>query len=139
MKPQRILIIIAVLSLALLSATYFLFFPKTPQSILSPFIPLNNPSSPFLSPEKKAILSQIQTHEISIKDGLLSHPELTIKQHDQVTWENIDQETYQIEGKDWGNVPIPSEKRFTQAFDQKGTFSYSCSLHPSLHGTITVK
>lgn len=96
--------------------------------------------APFaLTPEKKEIISKLETHTVTIQNGSLSPTSLTIKLHDQVKWQNNDNETYQIKGEDWGNVPIESGESFTQAFETAGTFSYSCVLHPELTGTIIVQ
>lgn len=93
---------------------------------------------PTLSPERKAIISKVETHVIVIQNKSFSPQNLTIKLHDQVEWQNKDNETYKIKGEGWGNVPIGPEESFTKAFETAGTYPYSCALHPDLTGTIVV-
>jgi len=93
---------------------------------------------PTLSPEKREIISKTQTHKVTIANRTFSPPSLTIKRHDQVQWNNQDEETYQIKGEGWESPPIRPGRNFTQAFKEVGTFPYSCTLHPEVEGTIIV-
>lgn len=99
----------------------------------------NTQLPPTLSPEEKEIIANLQTHEVKIENGKLNPETLTIKLHDQVMWVNNDTKPHKIAGENWGGVPIQPGESFTQAFDQKGTFSYSCALQPDLKGTIIVE
>lgn len=94
---------------------------------------------PTLLPEKKEIISKLKTHEVTITDGAFSPASLTIKLHDQIQWENKDNEVCQIKGEGWESPAIESGMNFTQAFDQLSTSSYFCALHPEVKGTIIVE
>jgi len=94
---------------------------------------------PTLSPERKEIISKVETNTVIIQNKSFSPQNLTIKLHDQVEWQNKDNETFQIKGEGWGDVPIGPGESFTQAFETPGTYSYSCALHPDLTGTIVVE
>lgn len=96
------------------------------------------PVIPTLSPEKREIISKTQTHKVTIANRTFSPQSLTIKRHDQVQWENKDNEAYQIKGDGWESPPIRPGRNFTQTFKEVGTFPYSCALHPEVEGTITV-
>lgn len=94
---------------------------------------------PTLSPQQIEIISKIVDHPIIIEAGGFSPSELTIKTYDQVTWTNKDTKEHNIAGKGWGDVTINPNESFTQAFNLKGTYSYSCTLSPELKGTIIVE
>lgn len=94
---------------------------------------------PTLTPERIEIISKLETHIVTIQNETLNPATLTIKLHDQVEWQNKGSEDYQIAGQGWGNVPIAPGESFTQAFETPGTFTYSCTLHPELSGTIVVQ
>lgn len=92
----------------------------------------NNPSQkaiiqtpPTLSAERKEIIAKLQTHVVIIKDGAFSPNPLTVKLHDQVEWQNKDQQAYTIKGSSWGNLPIDPGTSFTQAFETVGQFPYT--------------
>jgi len=93
---------------------------------------------PTLSPEEIEIVEKITTHTVKIQNNQVSPPTLKIKLYDQVEWVNKDDHDHQIKGENWGNVLIGPEESFTQAFEQEGTYPYSCKLVPTLKGTIIV-
>ncbi len=93
---------------------------------------------PTISPEEYEIAKNKVTHQITVLNNQVKPANLKIKLHDQVAWINKDQQTHQISGEGWGNVPLEQGESFTQTFDQIGIFSYSCLLEPKLQGTIQV-
>jgi len=105
----------------------------------SPGLNLEELGSPTLTPETKAIISKIENHVVIIENKSFSPQNLTVNRYDQVEWENQDEETYQIKGENWGDVLIIPEESFTQAFNERGTYPYTCTLHPNLKGTIIVE
>jgi len=109
------------------------------QVVPSPILTPEREEIPTLTPERKEIISKLETHIVTIENKSFSPQSLTIKLHDQVEWQNKDNETYQIKGEGWGNVPIRPGKSFTQVFETVGTHSYFCALHPEMTGTIVVK
>lgn len=94
---------------------------------------------PTLTPERIEIISKLETHTVVIQNKAFSPENLTIKLHDQVEWQNKDNETCQIKGEGWGDVPIGPGESFTQAFETVGIFTYSCALHPELTGIVVVE
>lgn len=94
---------------------------------------------PTLSPQQIEIISKIVDHPVAIEASGFNPPELTVKAYDQVTWTNKDTREHNITGDGWGNVSIGPGESFTQAFNQKGNYSYSCTLNPELKGTIIVE
>lgn len=142
---KKILIVGIVVAMVIVAGAVFVtqIMPSAPKieapSTLAPVEEEPVEEIPTLTPERIEIISKIETHEVSIQNNTLNPATLTIKLHDQVMWKNNGSEDYQIVGEDWGNVPIAPGESFTQAFEEAGTFTYSCALHPELTGTIIVQ
>ena len=73
---------------------------------------------------------------------------LTVKTGTSVTWTNNDSSIHTItsglpENGDVGTLfdssLINPGMTFVHVFDKQGTFDYSCTLHPFMHGQIIVK
>jgi plastocyanin len=73
---------------------------------------------------------------------------LTVKAGTSVTWTNNDSSIHTVtsglpEKGDVGTLfdssLISPGKSFVHTFDKTGTFDYSCTLHPFMHGQIIVK
>jgi plastocyanin len=135
-----VLVLVITISLLILSSRQ----KTSPPSL--PAVPKESQTSqeekiaiPTLSPEKVEIVSKIETHNVEIKNNQFNPQSLQIKLHDQVKWVNNDNKTHKISGEDWGNVPIENGESFIQAFDKRGTYPYSCALHPEMKGTIIVE
>ena len=73
---------------------------------------------------------------------------LTVKAGTSVTWTNNDSSIHTVtsglpEKGDVGTLfdssLISPGKTFVHIFDKQGSFDYSCTLHPFMHGQINVK
>jgi len=78
---------------------------------------------------------------IDISNNAFSPSSLTVPVGSTVTWKNDDPyaHTVTMSGKggfDSGN--LNSGKTFSNTFSKAGTYTYVCSIHPSMTGTITV-
>jgi plastocyanin len=74
--------------------------------------------------------------------GLAFNPSaLTINKGANVTWTNDDSTTHTVTSDtgafESGNLSPGNS--FTHQFNETGTFSYHCTIHPSMIGTITVQ
>jgi plastocyanin len=80
--------------------------------------------------------------DVTIKDFKFSPETLSVKVGDKVTFKNSDGQPHTATSDnsgdfDAGAVDPGSSKVVT--FDKAGTFTYHCSFHPFMHGTIEVK
>lgn len=73
---------------------------------------------------------------------------LTVKTGTSVTWTNNDSSIHTVTSglPELGNVGtlfdsslISPGNTFVHVFDKQGTFDYSCTLHPFMHGQVIVK
>ncbi|MDD5651044.1 MAG: cupredoxin domain-containing protein [Candidatus Nanoarchaeia archaeon] len=85
------------------------------------------------------VTSTINPNEIIIKDFSFNPSTLTINAGTEVTWTNQDSVVHKIIIKDLteGNNLNQGDK-FTFTFANKGTYDYSCAIHPSMTGKIIV-
>ena len=84
--------------------------------------------------------------EIAIENFAFSPARVTVEPGTAVTWSNRDEEPHNIV-----NVPAAGQPRvfrsqavdggdkYSFVFNQPGTYSYICSIHPQMQGTIVVK
>jgi plastocyanin len=72
------------------------------------------------------------------------HPAiLTVKAGSTVTWINKDEDVHTVEsagGPEPFNSPaLDSGNQFAFTFHRAGTYHYTCSVHPYMHGVIVVR
>ena len=79
---------------------------------------------------------------VSIADFKFTPDDLTVSVGATVTWTNDDSglahTTTSSDGL-WASGPIQPGDTFSFTFEEAGTFAYTCSIHPSMSGTITVE
>jgi plastocyanin len=81
---------------------------------------------------------------ITIKNFAFDPSSLTVKTGTAVTWTNYDGATHTIVSDTGSPAPFSSDSlspgaSYTFTFTQPGTYTYHCSIHPSMKGTITVQ
>lgn len=66
---------------------------------------------------------------------------LTVAAGTTVTWENTDSALPHTSNSDdevWASGTLNGGDEFSFTFDEAGTFTYFCTIHPSMTGTIVV-
>jgi plastocyanin len=81
---------------------------------------------------------------VNIKDFAFSPSTLMVKTGTTVTWVNLDAAPHKIASDSGSPVAFSSDSLSTGAsyrftFSQPGTFTYHCSIHPSMKGTVIVQ
>jgi len=57
-----------------------------------------------------------------------------------VTWTNNDTVEHDVLFTSGGSSPtLPAGATFTQRFDAAGSYAFTCSFHPFMTGTVTVR
>ena len=64
--------------------------------------------------------------------------EIRVKAGDRVTWTNQDPTTHDATGDGWSTGPLPAGATATVTFTTPGVYTYRCTIHPSMTGTIYV-
>ena len=79
---------------------------------------------------------------IEIKDFNFSPKTLTVKSGEKITWINRDEEPHtvvSVEKQFKKSPPLDTDQEFTITASAPGTYSYFCSVHPKMTGTIVVE
>ena len=101
-------------------------------------------SSPQAPPATAAsTTSTTGGNTINIKNFAFDPSSLTVKSGTVVTWTNNDGASHAIVSDTGSPVAFSSDSLSTGAsysftFTQQGMYSYHCSIHPSMKGTIVV-
>ena len=90
---------------------------------------------------KNADRTTTKQNKIEIKDFAFNPQTLTVKSGEKVTWINRDEEPHTIvsvEKQFKKSTALDTDQEFTITAGAPGTYSYFCSVHPKMTGTIVV-
>jgi plastocyanin len=80
-----------------------------------------------------------RSKSVDIRNFAFHPPSLTIRKGTTVDFTNSSRVTHTAtRGGSFNTGRIKPGKTIGIRFNQKGTFAYHCSIHPSMHGTIVV-
>ena len=79
--------------------------------------------------------------EVKIDNFTFTPATLTIPAGTQVTWTNRDDIPHNVvsDDKSIKSKVLDTDEKFTFTFSKPGEYSYFCSIHPKMKGTIVVK
>jgi len=79
--------------------------------------------------------------EIKIDNFSFTPATITVAAGTQVTWTNRDDipHTVVTEDKTIKSKALDTDEKFSTTFDKPGTYSYFCSIHPKMKGTVVVQ
>ena len=80
-------------------------------------------------------------NQIVIKDFHFNPVTLTVKSGEKITWINRDDEPHtvvSVEKQFKKSAPLDTDQEFTVIAGAPGTYTYYCSVHPKMTGTIIV-
>jgi plastocyanin len=95
-----------------------------------------------LGGEMKNAADGTKQNRIEIKDFAFNPKTLTVKSGEKVTWINRDEEPHTIvsvEKQFKKSTALDTDQEFTITVGAPGTYSYFCSVHPKMTGTIIVE
>ncbi len=82
-----------------------------------------------------------ETIEVLIDNFVFEPQDLTVSVGDTVTWRNEDggiPHTATADAGDWDSGSLGNGDTYSFTFTEPGTYTYLCTIHPSMTGTITV-
>jgi plastocyanin len=99
--------------------------------------------SPSVSPDPgstPSVESMSGEAEVELEDFAFSPATLTIKVGTTVKWSNKDTASHDVVSDSglWSSPTLKKGDDFFFTFTQTGTFTYHCSFHSSMKGTIVV-
>ncbi len=81
-------------------------------------------------------------NQIVIKDFMFSPMVLTVKSGEKITWINRDEEPHtvvSVQKQFTKSRALDTDDQFTITAGAPGTYTYFCSVHPKMTGTIIVE
>ena len=81
-------------------------------------------------------------NKIEIKDFAFNPPTLTVKSGEKITWINRDEEPHtvvSVEKQFKKSNALDTDQEFSITVGAPGTYTYFCSVHPKMTGTIVVE
>jgi len=81
------------------------------------------------------------SNKIEIKDFAFNPPTLTVKSGEKITWINRDDEPHtvvSVEKQFKKSTALDTDQEFTITAGTAGTYTYYCSVHPKMTGTIVI-
>jgi plastocyanin len=90
---------------------------------------------------KDADSTSSKQNTIEIKDFAFNPQTITVKSGEKVTWVNRDEEPHTVVsvGKQFKkSSALDTDQTFTITAGAPGTYTYFCSVHPKMTGTIVV-
>ena len=91
--------------------------------------------------EKEASAGSAGNNQIVIKDFNFNPKTLTVKSGEKITWINRDEEPHtvvSVEKQFKKSAALDTDQEFTITAGAPGTYTYFCSVHPKMTGTIVV-
>lgn len=125
MSKVWILIIIAIVVLV---GGYYLFLPKMIN--YTPSGAPTNTNTPTASPS---------SNMVTIQNFAFNPSSLTVPVGTTVIWTNQDTAPHTITADIFKSNTLQPGDSFSHTFNQAGSFSYHCSIHPFMTGTVTVQ
>jgi len=97
-------------------------------------------SSPAAS-QASASQAPAGTSAVTIESFAFSPQTITVPVGTAVTWTNKDSAPHTATFSDGGasSGRLAQGDTFTRTFDKPGTFTYACSIHPSMTGTVVLE
>jgi plastocyanin len=92
--------------------------------------------------EKEPSEDGTKKNQIVIKDFHFSPGTLTVKSGETVTWINRDEEPHtvvSVEKQFKKSTALDTDQEFTITAGAPGTYTYFCSVHPKMTGTIIIE
>ena len=106
-------------------------------------------SSPFAFAQNYSLSAaspfDTNTKVISIQDMQYTPASLTIDPGTKIAWINQDNTAHTITsdskdgGQSWDSGNIDQNKFYARTFNTPGTYTYHCTIHPNMKGTIVVR
>jgi plastocyanin len=80
------------------------------------------------------------TTKVTMEDFLFSPATVSVHVGDLVTWHNSGKEphTATADNGSFDTGTVPAGGSASHMFTQPGTFTYVCTIHPNMHGTVKV-
>jgi plastocyanin len=88
-----------------------------------------------------AVAQTADPARIVVKDFMFQPMSLTVKAGSTVTWTNMDEEPHTVVSSSglFRSNALDTKDGFSFKFDKAGIYTFVCSIHPQMVGTIVVQ
>jgi len=78
---------------------------------------------------------------VTIENFKFSPAQIVVSPGTRVIWTNKDSDPHTVDSTKnvWNSEALDTDSHFTRLFSKTGSFPYYCSIHPFMHGTVTVR
>jgi plastocyanin len=78
--------------------------------------------------------------QVSVSNFAFDPQSVTVKVGATVRWTNQDSARHTItsDAGDWDSDSLSQGQSYSHTFTQEGTFTYHCTVHPTMTGTVVV-
>ena len=97
------------------------------------------PAEPRKAPKPKPVAQAAGANAVTIKNFAYAPASVTVSPGDTVTWTNQDSAPHTATGKGFDTGTLNKGQSGSHTFSSSGSFSYICSIHPNMKGTVVVK
>lgn len=113
--------------------------PSAEQKAPAPVAP--RPSSPANTAVSQPKVTVAADYGVDISDFLFRSDYMEVRLNSRVTWTNFDLTSHTVvsDTKLFSSPKLSRNQKFEYIFTKAGTYTYHCSLHPSMKGTIIVR
>ena len=99
-----------------------------------------------LATASAALAAPTETHQsaggkvddVSIQNSAYNPASVQISTGDTVKWTNMDSTAHTVTGSIFESGNINKGQSYQFQFTKPGTYSYTCSIHPTMKGTVIV-
>lgn len=134
MKKSYIVAIIVIVVIAVAVGGYFWYINAYP-----PATSTGTSTYPNTSTNTSTNMAPQTTNTITISNYSFNPNSTTVPVGTTVTWMNNDSTTHTVTSDAFASPDIAPNSSYQHTFSAAGTYSYHCSIHPSMTGTVIVK
>jgi len=139
-KPLAGLVVLGIIALFLLSGCTQPAQPPATDGNTATVPEVVTPSDVNTAPP--AVNTNPQNYPVQIQNFNFTPATITIKAGDSVSWENFDGSPHTVtsdSGNELGSLLLQKGQTYKHTFNAPGAYTYHCSVHTSMKGTIIVE
>lgn len=94
---------------------------------------------PDFSQETRNSKGPVETNKVTIKGFEFQPPSIRVEEGTTVTWINKDLSLHAVKAKSFKSGNIDTYQKYQHKFEQRGTYTYICSIHTFMEGKVIVE
>lgn len=92
-------------------------------------------------PSPVTVLLHRRVVRVTIQNFAFHPAQIVVSPGTRIIWTNKDSDPHTVDSTKniWSSEALDTDGQFARGFSRVGAFPYYCSIHPFMHGSITVK